>query len=178
MKRNIKHLNIGTIPRHMAGVTLLEVVLAIAVFAFGMLALVQLQGNLTKSSADANTRTVAGNIAEELAEDIRGYQQVQAIPGTPIDGTGQWEYLELTGTALNQTVPRGNLDYAVTVEISDFWWDAASDSFIETDAVDPPAPPEGLAQVYADFKLLRINVAWDSNQDFYVDVATYSSPYR
>jgi hypothetical protein len=169
MKRNRNLSNIAMNGRRMAGVTLLEVVLGIAVFAFGMLALVQLQGNLTKSSADANTRTVAGNIAEELAEDIRGYQQVQAIAGTPIDGTGQWEYLELTGTALDHTVQRGNLDYAVTAAISDFWWDAASERFIETDAVDPPVAPNGLPQVYADFKLLRINVAWDANQEFYVD---------
>ncbi len=164
MKCNSKQSKIGMNARHMAGVTLLEVVLAIAVFAFGMLALVQLQGNLTRSSSDANLRTVAGNIAEELAEDIRGYQQVAAIAGN-----GAWEYMELTGTALNGTVPRGNLNYAVTVEIRDFWWDAASDSFIETAAVDPPTPPEGLAQVRADFKLLRINVAWDAPQDFYVD---------
>ena len=73
---------------------------------------------------------------------------------------------------LNGTVSRGDLDYTVSVEIRDFWWDADSDSFIETAAVDPPTPPEGLAQARADFKLLRINVAWDASRDFYVDDET------
>jgi type II secretory pathway pseudopilin PulG len=172
MKANSRQFVKVTNQRLMTGVTLLEVLLAIAVFAFGMLALVQLQGNLTRSSADANTRTVAGAIAEELAEDIRGYQQVEALAGNPIDGLGQWEYLELFGTELNHTATRGNLDYDVSVTISDFWYDPAADSFVETEAVDPPATPDGLSQAYADFKLLRINVAWGDAPEFYVDDET------
>ena len=70
MKQNSKLLKLTLNGKRMAGSMLLEVVLAIAVFAFGMLALVQLQGNLTRSSADANTRTVATNIAEEVIENI------------------------------------------------------------------------------------------------------------
>ena len=45
--------------RSPAGFTLLEVVLAIAVFAFGLLALIELQTRLARSSSDANLRTVA-----------------------------------------------------------------------------------------------------------------------
>ena len=60
-KRN--QLNLTMNGERMTGGMLIEVLLAIAVFAFGMLALVQLQGNLTRSSADATTRTVATNIA-------------------------------------------------------------------------------------------------------------------
>lgn len=148
----------------MLGVTLLEVVLAIAIFAFGMLALVQLQGNLTRASSDANQRTVASNIAEELLEDIRGYERVTAVADN-----GKWEYLELTSTALDQTVPRGNLNYTVTATINDFWWDSDSETYIKTAAVNPPAPPAGTSQPYADFKLIEMNVAWNSSQEFYVD---------
>ena len=61
------------------GFALLEVVLAIAVFAFGMLALVELQTSLARSGSDANTRTVAANIAEELVERARGFTQLTAI---------------------------------------------------------------------------------------------------
>lgn len=151
----------------MAGGMLLEVVLAIAVFAFGMLALVQLQGSLTRSSADANTRTVATNIAEEIVENVRGFQQRAAVADN-----GQIEYMELVPDApeLNLTVRRGGMDYAVTADIFDFWRDEANDSFIRTDAEDPPAPPSGLGDpAFADFKLLQINVAWNTNQEFYLD---------
>ena len=150
----------------MAGGMLLEVVLAIAVFAIGMLAIMQLQGNLTRSSADANTRTVATNIAEEIIEDIRGFKKVKADAGTD-----EIEYLELVGNALTDTVTRGGLEYTVTAEIKDFWRDDVNDVFIRTDATDPPVAPDDATggPAYAAFKLLKIDVAWNGNQDFYVD---------
>ena len=66
---NSKH---KTLSRN-AGFTLLEVVLAIAVFAFGLLALNELQTGIARSSGDANLRTVAASIAEEIAEGMRGF---------------------------------------------------------------------------------------------------------
>ncbi len=164
MKRNSKQLKLLVNRRLMSGGMLLEVVLAIAIFAFGMLALVQLQGNVTRSSSDANTRTVATNIAEEIIENIRGFEQVPAIADND-----KWEYLELVGTALNGTVTRGNMEYAVTATIRDFWRDDANDTFISNDATNPPTVPSGLSDAYASFKLLKIDVSWNTGQDFYVD---------
>jgi len=164
MKPNSKLLRNLVNGNYMSGGMLLEVVLAIAIFAFGMLALVQLQGNVTRSSSDANTRTVATNIAEELVEQIRGYEQVPAIADN-----GKWEYMELAGTALNGTVQRGGMDYAVTATIKDFWRDEANDTFISNDATNPPTVPAGLSEAYASFKLLQIDVSWNTGQDFYVD---------
>jgi len=172
MKRNTRQMKITMNGKRMGGVMLLEVVLAIAVFAFGMLALVQLQGNLTRSSADANTRTVATNIAEEIVERIRGYQNVTADPDN-----GLVDYLELVGNSQDTVVRRGRLgdaegglDYAVTMTIKDFWYDPATDAFKNTDATDPPTPPAGLEHLaWADFKMLEVKVAWSPNRDFYVD---------
>jgi len=154
MKRNSKQLKITLNGKRIAGGMLLEVVLAIAVFAFGMLALMQLQGNLTRSSADANTRTVATNIAEEIVENIRGFQSVQ-----PVADPDEWGYLELVGTALNKSVTRGGMEYTVTAEIKDFWRDDVNDTFVWTYAEDPPdvhADATG-GPAYAAFKLLKIN---------------------
>ena len=39
-----------------AGFSLLEVLIGMVIFALGMMALAQLQGNLSKSSADSNIR--------------------------------------------------------------------------------------------------------------------------
>jgi len=165
MKQNSKQLKITMDGKRMAGGMLLEVVLAIAVFAFGMLALVQLQGNLTRSSADANTRTVATNIAEEIIENIRGFTQVD-----PVADPDEWGYLELVGNALSTTVTRGGMDFAVSAEIYDFWWDKVQEKFVKNAATDPPTVPNdvgGLA--YASFKLLKLDVAWNTSQEFYVD---------
>lgn len=164
MKRITQTMNLGHHARRMRGSMLLEVVLAIAIFAFGMLALAQLQGNLTRASSDATQRTVATNIAEEIIEDIRAYEDVQIIADN-----GKWEYLELFGTALEDTVPRGGLDYQVSATITDFWWDPDSESFVQTAATNPPTVPNGLSQAWADHKLLAITVAWNSSQEFRVD---------
>jgi hypothetical protein len=168
MKQTSKQLKLTMNGKRMTGSMLLEVVLAIAVFAFGMLALVQLQGNLTRSSADANERTAATNIAEEIIENIRGFTQVD-----PVADPNEWGYLELVGTALNQTVTKGpNLkEYTVTAEITDFWRDGVNDTFISKPAIDPPVAPAGATggAAYAAFKLLKVEVAWDTNATFYVD---------
>ena len=149
MKPDTNQLKLKMNGPRMTGGMLLEVVLAIAVFAIGMLAIMQLQGNLTRSSADANTRTVATNIAEELIEDIRGFEKVQADAGTD-----EIEYLELVGNALTDTVTRGGIEYSVTAEIKDFWRDDVNDVFIRTDATDPPVAPADATggPAYAAFK--------------------------
>jgi len=147
-----------------AGMGLLDVVLAIAVFAFGMLALVQLQGSLTRSSADANTRTVAASIAEETVERLRGYRNVTADPDN-----GLWDYLEIQGNVLNGTVERGGIEYARTATVTHFWWDNENETFVRTASQDPNTLPDHMQQLlYPDFKLLRLDVAWGNSENFYV----------
>ena len=149
-----------------AGVALLDVVLAIAVFAFGMLALVQLQGNLTRASADANARTVAASIAEELAESLRAFRSIQPDPDN-----GIWDYLEMDSDSLDvNNLARGGIEYDVDVTVSHFWWDVGNETFVRTETPEPPAGLESLA--YADFKLMRFDVSWDDRENYVDDANT------
>jgi len=164
MNLNRKHMKIKRGGELMAGSMLLEVVLAIAVFAFGMLALVQLQGNLARSSADANTRTIAASIAEEFVERARGFTSVEADATT-----AAWEYKEMTEAVLTTTVTRGGVLYTVTASVDDYWYDPDPDvaNFIATPS---DTPPEKLSHlVYSDFKLLNLNVSWNDSPEFVVD---------
>ncbi|NNJ64674.1 MAG: hypothetical protein HKP16_03850, partial [Xanthomonadales bacterium] len=68
-------------PRGARGMTLLDILLAIVIFVFGMLALTALQGNLSRSSTDANARTVAASVAEELIEELRTFEQLESATG-------------------------------------------------------------------------------------------------
>lgn len=158
-----KRIFTGLDSRHKeSGIALLDVVLAVAVFALGMLALAQLQGNLTRASADANQRTVAANIAEEMIETLRGYREVLANPDN-----GVWDYQEMDGTALNDTVTRGGIDYTRTVTVANFWWDEDAERYIRNHSAEPPT---GLGHlVYPDFKLLRLDVVWADNPEFRID---------
>jgi type II secretory pathway pseudopilin PulG len=136
------------------GVTLLEVVLAIAVFAFGMLALVQLQSGVGRSSVDATTRTSAANIAEELIERFKGFNRVIAFADERID------YAEIVSYATPETVNRGGIDYIVDVQVTDYYH--------VPDPANPDATPfltekpEGV--VMSDFKLVEVGITWNLSQ--------------
>ena len=101
--------------RKEGGMTLLDVLLAIVIFVVGMLALAALQGNLTRSSTDANVRTMATNLAEELIEGMRTIADIDPPTGvtcaTELTAIAQQNIYQCItdGTA---TVTRGGLDDA------------------------------------------------------------------
>ncbi|MBT8039439.1 MAG: type IV pilus modification protein PilV, partial [Gammaproteobacteria bacterium] len=91
--------------RRSGGYTLIEVLVGIVIFAIGMMALAQLQGNLAKSSGDANARTVAANVAEEAIESIRRFGQITS------DGANH-AYNDIVDGS--DTVTRAGYTYTVT----------------------------------------------------------------
>ena len=56
------------------GVGLIEALIAGIIFAVGITAVLQLQGNFFKNSSTANARSIAMSIAEEKIEDLRSFQ--------------------------------------------------------------------------------------------------------
>jgi len=131
-----------------SGFTLLEVVLAIAVFAFGMLALVELQTGLARSSSDANTRTVAASIAEEIVEAARGFTSIEADADDP-----RVQYDEILTYDSPEPVTRGDITYTYTANmiVQEYYWDADTETFVTT-------KPEGI--VRSDYKTMDIVVMW------------------
>jgi Tfp pilus assembly protein PilV len=174
MKSNGNYFHNRMTKQRRAGFALMDVVLAMAIFAFGMLALVQLQTSLARASADANVRTVAASVAEEMVERLRAYRSVIADPANDLV-----EFMEMDGTFLSDTVdiqvggdPDGEtlLQFTRTVTVTNFWWDDANDTFIRTDTM---AQPAGVSRTYPNFKLLKLDVSWSNSDDFYVsDTAT------
>lgn len=144
--------------KHMQGLTLIEILLAMVIFATGMLALAHLQSNLTRSSIDANTRTVAANIGEEIMETLRAFQRVSSDPDNLV-----FAYADIDQAFVEQTVSRGGLDYTVTgtVEGYDF----------QADNVNLGAPVTAVKGALYDFKLIELTIAWDNNQQFQIDEA-------
>jgi prepilin-type N-terminal cleavage/methylation domain-containing protein len=126
-----------------AGFSLLEVLIAITIFAIGMLALASLQGNLTRSAADANMRTVAANIAEELIENRRGFARLT-------DPTNTFPAFDDIVDETD-TISRGGITYELDSTVEDYWYQLDSDSF----TMDPPT-----GSVYPDYKLMAVTVSW------------------
>ena len=136
-----------------SGFSLVEVLVGIIIFALGMLALAQLQGNLAKNSADGNARTVASNIAEEVIEDARRFSQVTSDGSNPayndiVDGT--------------ISIERGGVNYTITSDVTDYYYNSGTGSFTPADS-----PPSGVGA--SDFKSLDITVSWNTGQSLTID---------
>jgi len=146
-------MDMDTRDRFEAGFTLLEVLIGIIIFAMGMLALAQLQGNLSKNSADANARTVAANIAEETIESWRTFSQVTASADPDVDAFNNI----VSGES---TLQRGGIDYTLTSEVTDYYYNRATGGF-QTNKPDTRI-------VNADLKRVELTVSW-GNSSFQVD---------
>ena len=130
----------SSMPRYCRGFGLLDVLLAIVIFVVGMLALASLQGNLTRSSADANARTIGANFAEEVIEDYRSFDSI-------------WTDLDPLTTAFQDIVDetiieeRSGVAYTVDVTVED-WFFMPDRVSVTDDTDDLP----GRDTTIADFK--------------------------
>jgi prepilin-type N-terminal cleavage/methylation domain-containing protein len=137
------------------GYTLLEVLIGMAIFALGMMALAQLQGSLARNSSDGNARTIATNIAEEQIEAARMFSQITS------DGVHD-AYNDIVDST--QSISRGGIDFTVATDVTDYYY--ANGSFSTT-------APIGAAT--SDMKLVELTVTWNSGQEFMVDRGTTTS---
>lgn len=141
--------------RNPKGFSLLELVIGMFIFAVGMLALASLQGQLTRSQVDAAVRSVATNIAEEQIELIRGFGLIEDDPANSIPA---YEDIQ-TGSF---TVSRGNVDYVVTQQVTEYYYDPVSGQFGTPN-------PEQLK--VSDFKDVTVNVSWGATPGFRISAA-------
>jgi len=132
------------------GFSLLELVIGLFIFSAGMLALASLQGQLTRSQADASVRSVATNIAEEHIESLRGFGLIDNNPDNSIPA-----YSDIQNRTFSVT--RGNMEYTVDVQVKEYFYDLVTDRFGLSN-------PEGL--LVSDFKETRVNVSWGDTPDF------------
>ena len=170
LKRNTKQSSL----RHLAGMALLDILLAMVIFVIGMLALAHLQGNLSRSSGDANARTVAANIAEEFVEALRTYSAIELAAGgtcpSTLDGLKTAKVFECIDTVPTFTITRGGVAYDVDLTVTDWYFLADRQNLTSNKAHTDLA---GRDLSISDFKRIDLAVAWDV-VDFRVDDATTS----
>lgn len=152
------------------GFNLLEVMMAVAIFAIGMLALASLQGSLTRSSTDAKMRTMAANIAERTIETMRTFNSLDfnqdpaagvgcdfGAPGDSVSSEcGFGDIISVDGAVagpIYEQVSSGDaVGFFRTINVTDYYFDpAAAGSFTAI-------APDGV--VSPDFKLVDVCVAW------------------
>lgn len=150
------------------GFTILDVLLGILVFAVGMLALASLQTNLTRSSVDANTRTVATNIGEEIIERLRSFKRLTTDPNGQVFAFADIDNNYVT-TLLDGggTVTRAGLQYTIDSQVAGY--------VFNDDQTNVTRTATAVAGDEYDFKLVNLTISWDSSQQFQVDDSTQVS---
>ena len=81
-----------------AGFSLIEVLVAISIFIFGLLAIANLQISSIIQSSGSNTRTVATSIANGIMEEITSRSELD--PSFRTTAGGDWLFAEGTSTDL------------------------------------------------------------------------------
>lgn len=144
------------------GYTLIEVLIGILIFAVGMMALAQLQGNLAQNSADSNARTIATNIAEERIEVARSFSQIAK------DASGTFAAYDdmVPGETVDYVTDAVGNTYTVTTDVTDYYY--LDDGVTVSDT----APAD---RGRSDFKVLEITVDWDQKDEFRVDANNTTS---
>lgn len=126
------------------GYSLLEVLIAMTVFGFGILAFMQLQGHLNRVNLDARIRTMAANIAEEHIEMQERFTRL----ATDADGAGL-AYQDISSDTT--TLTRGGIQFTIQQTVTDYYWDADAGQFSYT---------ASSGSVFSDFKHLEVSVSW------------------
>lgn len=135
-----------------SGFSLIEVLLAVAVMSFGLLALASLQNSVMRSSSNSKAQSVALSLAKDKMEDLRGYQSMT-------------QYRALTDKA-PPTCPDvdclslGGVDYVRSWEVERYAfpspWTAASQFSLQSDT----AVLGGAFAESNEFKKIIVRVTW------------------
>lgn len=127
--------------RFQGGISLVEVLVTVIVFAIGLLAIASLQGQLVRGSSDAKARSVGLSLVEERLEQIRSF--------TLDAGTTYDDIVDVPeGSAITQTV--SGVEYRL-------WWEVDEYHF-PTGASTAVLGPNAVG--VSDFKMLRVHADW------------------
>ena len=149
--------------RRIRGFSLIEVMIAVVVLSFGLLALAALQASLFRAGAETKARANATAIAQQVVENAKTF----AFLSAPTGYTGN-TYQGLTTEKLNnQTV--GGVAYSVCRQVRRYRHDETTKKFVALNGVDGVACADTAAVGATldpgtpEFKEVRVSVAWSGD---------------
>ncbi|MCV2355577.1 hypothetical protein LNV09_15635 [Paucibacter sp. B2R-40] len=119
-------LKLNDVRRFGRGVALIEAMVALLIMAFGMLALVGLQGNLRRGADLSKQRGEAIRLAQREMESLRAYSVLaHPDPANPAAGVLAWADISTPAVNANAGDPNSNAVFSLTRTV-DPWAEAQS----------------------------------------------------
>ncbi len=139
----------STAGRRVRGFSLIEVMIAVVVLSFGLLALAALQGRLARASADAKAQSVALTLAEEKFEGFRSFLNRNA-----------YQQIGNATSLANETLTRqgASATFTRTTRVTRYIVDPATNGFVSSGALT--ATPE-----QREYKLVEVSVSWSNAEN-------------
>ena len=140
------------------GFSLIEVLLAVAIMSFGLLALASLQVSMIRSSADAKAQTIALGLAKDKLEDLKNYRMINEPTSTCVAANDSYQCI--TGSSAAEPLndnngSLGGVNYSRTWTVARYT--ASGVAF---------SPNVNNTQAYAgsvprnEYKIIGVTVSW------------------
>ncbi len=127
--------------KNQQGSTIIEVVLAILIFAGALLALIDFQGSLMRTRNAVNQEAVALTIINDKMQSFRKYTTLVTTPG-------QFAYADIIGTGASPiNVVSGNATYSMSISVTDLLSPTRKNVSISVKWTDPAKVPHTVAIV-------------------------------
>lgn len=130
------------------GFSLIEVLLAVVVLAFGLLALASLQTSLIRASSESKSQSTALQLAKDKLEDLRSYQSLAGYQAL----TSGNDTVNDNGGSL------GGVNFARTWTVERFAFDKADGVFEKVATLTGPTPAGYEAD--NEYKKITVSVSW------------------
>jgi prepilin-type N-terminal cleavage/methylation domain-containing protein len=150
-------------PRRSQGFSLLEVLVAVVILSFGLLALATLQVSLMRSSSDTKARTVALALAKDTLEQKRNFSNLTGYQALT-DGTGAGVTIGGITFTPAWTVDRFIFNQDVD---NDGTLNETNDQQFQAYATDTGATPSSPTGFVAnnEFKRMKVTVSWTDSEN-------------
>jgi prepilin-type N-terminal cleavage/methylation domain-containing protein len=130
-----------------SGFSLIEVMIAVVILSFGLLALATFHGALFRAGAEAKARATATALAQEVIEEGRAFAYLTK-PQPAYTGATYMDTLTSFGA---KTVSSGGVDYSITRTVKRL---SATTGAEITTAFNPAEP---------EYKFVEVKVSWQGN---------------
>lgn len=146
--------------RYTRGFSLIEVLIAVVVLSFGLLALAALQSRLIQASADAKAQSVAISLAKDKLEDLRGFLALAGACGTAPANYQCINSSTAAETLADSSGSLGGVNFSRSWTVARYAVATSGTNFTLLPATNNTgALPSGYV-ANNEFKVVRVNVGW------------------